>query len=1307
MTLQLAVQADPKPVREGTFYQRTYSSERVPARVMLVEDQTGDTAFVKALLENSVQHVHELTCVERLEEAIEAIRMQRFDLILLDLNLPDSQGLDTLARLQEIGCTAPIVVLSGVDDEYTAMQAIERGAQDFLSKSILCGELLIRAIHNSMQRNSILAQVTESSLKDELTGLYNRRGLVTLASTLLRAARRLGTEISLIYIDLDGLKKINDQFGHAIGDAALNEAAEVLRTTIRDCDLACRLGGDEFALLLVGSTSISSRTFLQRLQASIDRLNQQPNRRFNLSMSCGISQYDPLSRPTLDAMMKDADEQMYAQKRLNKQSRANTEAKPSTNRKSATEPIQLRSIEQSISSVVHPVDIDAQAIRDTAAVNESASCGELADNRAILVPAVKENRVAERLKASKLSELLAPGPCHSKAVCFTRAIIVAFAYYCFGVLGMLIAISPGYAAAFWPSAGIALAAVLLWGNRMALGIWVGSGLINVTISLLQQNELSLLRPMMIGSIIACGAVLQAWGTAWSIRKLFADDGIAKISNTLTSFRSTILFLLVAAPVGCLIGATWGVSWLWLLGKIDASQYLLSWWTWWTGDANGVIMLLPVIAVSRVPIQFRQQSLIRVAIPLIFASLFLLALDRTTLNPLSDRSRVWSSYLVETVGLLLTSIFGMFMLLLSGQRAAQEQLVVERTEELAKTANRLETILNASSHTIIIATDSTGVVTLFNNGAERILGYRADEVVGKRNPAFLHVPAEVAAYAKQLTSEFGYPVIGEQAFVARVLRDGFDEKQWTYVCKDGKHLTVNLTLTAQSDIDGSLLGFVGVAQDITERKRSEERFRQVVDEAPNGMVVVDTVGAVVMSNVQAQAKFGYAKSEFDQVKFDQLFPDRLRLKRQDSRTNLAANYKSHFDGLKGDGNDIIGVRSNGEEFPVELRLSPLKTNDGEFLIATIIDISQRRASEQLVRDSQMELSDFVENSNVCMHWVDASGVIRWANKAELDFLGYTADEYVGQPISKFHADEATIQDILRRLSSGEQLDNYEARIIAKDGSIKYVSIHSSVYRVDGQFKHTRCFTKDITKRKEAEASLTKQTAELMRSNAELEQFAYVASHDLREPLRMVQSFCGLLQDRYGEHLDERGNKYLHYAVDGASRMQRLVDELLEFSRVGRSNEQMKEVSLEDIVRRVWSEQRTSIQQSFAQLEISTLPLVCADRERLQQVFQNLINNAIKFRSSLPPKVRISALKIDSFWQITVSDNGIGIEDLQIPRLFVIFQRLHTRDEYDGTGIGLALCKRIVEFHGGRIWIESKRGHGTSVHFTLPVKNSSTM
>jgi signal transduction histidine kinase len=243
---------------------------------------------------------------------------------------------------------------------------------------------------------------------------------------------------------------------------------------------------------------------------------------------------------------------------------------------------------------------------------------------------------------------------------------------------------------------------------------------------------------------------------------------------------------------------------------------------------------------------------------------------------------------------------------------------------------------------------------------------------------------------------------------------------------------------------------------------------------------------------------------------------------------------------------------------------------------------------------------------------------------------------------------------------------------------------------------------------SEARLERQAEELRRSNRDLEQFAYVASHDLQEPLRKVSSFCQMLERRYKGQLDERADQYIEFAVDGAKRMQLLINDLLAFSRVGRMSEGFTDVPLDDVLAEALRNLSVRVEESGAVVTADPLPVVPGDRRLLVQLLQNLVGNALKFAGDTGPRVRITAARRDGSWELAVCDEGIGIEPQYAERIFVIFQRLHAKAEYEGTGIGLALCKKIVEHHGGTIWLDTETpGQGTTFRFTLPTQAPATL
>jgi signal transduction histidine kinase len=280
---------------------------------------------------------------------------------------------------------------------------------------------------------------------------------------------------------------------------------------------------------------------------------------------------------------------------------------------------------------------------------------------------------------------------------------------------------------------------------------------------------------------------------------------------------------------------------------------------------------------------------------------------------------------------------------------------------------------------------------------------------------------------------------------------------------------------------------------------------------------------------------------------------------------------------------------------------------------------------------------------------------------------------------------------RRVARGE----FQTPLMRVDGPREIVEVAADVEAMRERIVH------ELSAVQAASALLEEQAEELTRSNVELEQFAYVASHDLQEPLRKVASFCQALERRYHGQLDDRADQYIEFAVDGAKRMQILINDLLAFSRVGRGGHQPVLLDAGELVAQAASSLSGAIDDAGATLVAADLPVVRGDRTLLVSVFQNLIANAVKFRGPEPPVVRIEARRDGGCWEFTCADNGIGIDADYAERIFVIFQRLHTKEVYPGTGIGLAMCRKIVERHGGRIWLDTGYTGGTCLRFTLPI------
>ena len=365
---------------------------------------------------------------------------------------------------------------------------------------------------------------------------------------------------------------------------------------------------------------------------------------------------------------------------------------------------------------------------------------------------------------------------------------------------------------------------------------------------------------------------------------------------------------------------------------------------------------------------------------------------------------------------------------------------------------------------------------------------------------------------------------------------------------------------------------------------------------------------------------------------------------------------------------------------------------------------QKATDELrrERDSAAHLAAIVNSSHDAIIGKDLDNAIQSWNPGAERMFGYPAHEIVGRnisilvpPDSKKGAASTPV------VEQGHRTASYEGERLRKDGSMVPVSLTvSPYYNQAGALCGASVIARDITARRRAEEQLRLKKEELERSNAELEQFAYVASHDLQEPLRMVIAYMGMLERDYRRSLDEKALKCIDFAVDGASRMKQMVDDLLQYSRIDSRGSPFQDVPVGTVLAQVLKNLGLLVQETGARVMYTDLPTVWGDALQLEQVFQNLLSNAIKFRADRPPEIRVGYRDRGRKWEFVVEDNGIGFDPIQAERIFQMFQRLHERARFEGNGIGLALVKRIVLRHGGEIWADPTPGQGAKFHFTLP-------
>ena len=378
------------------------------------------------------------------------------------------------------------------------------------------------------------------------------------------------------------------------------------------------------------------------------------------------------------------------------------------------------------------------------------------------------------------------------------------------------------------------------------------------------------------------------------------------------------------------------------------------------------------------------------------------------------------------------------------------------------------------------------------------------------------------------------------------------------------------------------------------------------------------------------------------------------------------------------------------------------------VANALLFNERKRAEEALRESEEKYRTILENIEDGYYEVDLAGNLTFFNDSICRISGRTKEELMGMNDREYTDPENAkklYQTFYQVYRTGEPRKELDWEVIRKDGTPECMEASISL-RKDSSGKPIgfRGIVRDVTERKRAEEALKEKTEELARSNKDLEQFAYVASHDLQEPLRMVTNYVQLLARRYKGKLDSNADEFIGFAVDGAIRMWKLINDLLTYSRVGMLGKELEPTDCEMVLNQSLNNLKVAIEEKGAVVTHDPLPTVIGDNLQLGQLFQNLIGNAIKFRGNEPPHVHVSASRNGNGWTFSVRDNGIGIAPEYAERIFIIFQRLHSREEYPGTGIGLAVCKKIVERHGGRIWVESEVGKGATFCFTLPASKT---
>lgn len=438
---------------------------------------------------------------------------------------------------------------------------------------------------------------------------------------------------------------------------------------------------------------------------------------------------------------------------------------------------------------------------------------------------------------------------------------------------------------------------------------------------------------------------------------------------------------------------------------------------------------------------------------------------------------------------------------------------------------------------------------------------------------------------------------------------------------------------------------------------------------------------------------------------------------EARTGYSHRIQSAIDELETVQRGLLETRRNANQQKATLLQVALWSLIGAVLVLGLFVFRKIRLdlkNERVERLSSEGKYKMLFDKSPLPKWIYDENTLHFleVNDTAVRDYGYSRDEFMSMSIT----DIRPLEDVDRLREDVESIRKQPGayrsgqwRHRKKDGEI--IDVEVTAHAIDFEGHRARMVVvSDITEGRRYEeqlkrlnADLAKRAAELATSNAELERFAYIASHDLQEPLRMVSSFLQLLQKRYNGQLDAKADQYIHYAVDGAERMKALIMDLLEYSRVGTGKENFAPVDTAVVMKEVGEIFHEKIITARAQVEIGMLPVVTGDKVQLTQLLQNLVSNALKYHSDRPPVIRIGAQEEAACWKFSVADNGIGIDPQFFDKIFIIFQRLHNKTDYSGTGIGLAICKKIVERHGGRIWVESMPQQGSTFYFTIHKKS----
>jgi len=622
---------------------------------------------------------------------------------------------------------------------------------------------------------------------------------------------------------------------------------------------------------------------------------------------------------------------------------------------------------------------------------------------------------------------------------------------------------------------------------------------------------------------------------------------------------------------------------------------------------------------------------------------------------------------------------------------------EYEERLRQEKERFETLVQEVKDYAIFMLNPDGIVQTWNDGAHELKGYTEDEIVGQHFSTF---------YTAE-DREDGRP----ERNLQKAVENGRAEDERWRVRKDGSKFWANVIITALHDDDGELRGFAKVTRDMTDRREHEqqlevqaERLERQRDELQEELDDVFERIDDAFYALDEEFRFEYVNdrtAEYLDTPAGELLGNRIQDALEiDEDHPLLAEFE---EALATQEQRNFERYSNSMGIWEAIRVYPSESG----LSIYFRDITERKERERELARIYDLLKHTERIADVGGWEVDPETMEPFWSDHVFDILdvNYEKQPTLEEALDVYHTEEdrATVEKAVEEaMQTGEPFD-VEVRFPRSDGDIGWLRLKGVPEVEDGEVVTLRGAIQDVTERKRREQRLEELIARLEESNKRLEQFAYAASHDLQEPLRMVSSYLQLLEDRYGDDLDEDGQEFIEFAIDGADRMRDMIDGLLKYSRVETEGEPLEPVELDAVMEDVLADLQVQIDEHDAEITVGDLPLVNGDTSQLRQLFQNLLDNAIEYSGDERPYVQVSAERVGSECRISIQDEGIGIDPAEQDRIFEVFQRLHSHEEYNGTGIGLALCKRIVERHDGDITVDSEPGEGATFTVILPAQD----